>query len=110
MVSRWVVAPVWPRRGPGARLRVPCPPHVSGAAPDLSGPAPWDTRSKPSCPIRTISQRRRGRLLLDVDPGRRSDAAWSTRPHDLHLPVEPGVRDGRDALVRWAVLLEDVIP
>ena len=28
----------------------------------------------------------------------------------LNLPVEPGVRDGRDALVRWAVLLEDVIP
>ena len=30
--------------------------------------------------------------------------------HDLDLPVEPGVRDGRDALVRWAVLLEEVIP
>jgi hypothetical protein len=28
----------------------------------------------------------------------------------LGLPVEPGVRDGRDALVRWAVLLEDVLP
>jgi hypothetical protein len=26
------------------------------------------------------------------------------------LAVEPGIRDGRDALVRWAVLLEDVIP
>jgi hypothetical protein len=30
--------------------------------------------------------------------------------HDLNLPVEPGVRDGRNALVRWAVLLEEVIP
>jgi hypothetical protein len=29
---------------------------------------------------------------------------------DLNLPVEPGVRQGRDALVRWAVLLNDVIP
>jgi len=29
---------------------------------------------------------------------------------DLNLPVEPGVRDGRDALVRWAVLLQEVIP
>jgi hypothetical protein len=29
---------------------------------------------------------------------------------DLHLPVEPSVREGRDALVRWAVLLEAVIP
>ncbi len=28
---------------------------------------------------------------------------------DLHLPVEPGAREGRDALVRWAVLLEVVI-
>jgi hypothetical protein len=26
------------------------------------------------------------------------------------LPVESGVRDGRDALVRWAVLLEEVLP
>jgi hypothetical protein len=30
--------------------------------------------------------------------------------HDLNLPVEPGVRDGRNALVRWAVLLEEVLP
>jgi len=29
---------------------------------------------------------------------------------DLNLPVEPGVREGREALVRWAVLLEEVIP
>jgi hypothetical protein len=28
----------------------------------------------------------------------------------LHLPVEPGVREGREALVRWAELLEDVTP
>jgi hypothetical protein len=28
----------------------------------------------------------------------------------VNLPVEPGVRDGRDALIRWAVLLEEVIP
>jgi hypothetical protein len=28
----------------------------------------------------------------------------------LNVPVEPGVRHGRDALVRWAVLLEEVIP
>jgi hypothetical protein len=31
------------------------------------------------------------------------------KARDLHLPVEPGVREGRDALVRWAVLLEVVI-
>jgi hypothetical protein len=28
----------------------------------------------------------------------------------LNVPVEPGVREGRDALVRCAVLLEEVIP
>jgi Predicted membrane protein (DUF2207) len=28
----------------------------------------------------------------------------------VNLPVEPGVRDGRDALIRWAVLLDDVVP
>ena len=48
---------LWPRCGPAV---APWPALVflsafSGAAPDTSGPAPWDTRSKPSCPIRTIS-------------------------------------------------------
>jgi hypothetical protein len=28
----------------------------------------------------------------------------------LNLPVEPGVREGREALVRWAELLEEVSP
>jgi hypothetical protein len=28
----------------------------------------------------------------------------------LNLPVEPGVSDGREALVRWAQLLQDVAP
>jgi hypothetical protein len=28
----------------------------------------------------------------------------------LNLPVEPGVREGREALTRWAALLEDVTP
>ena len=29
---------------------------------------------------------------------------------ELKLPVEPGVREGREALARWAVLLGQVIP
>jgi hypothetical protein len=29
---------------------------------------------------------------------------------NLNLPVEPGVREGRDALARWAQLLQDVTP
>ena len=41
-------------------------------------------------------------------------AAEVSRPiheaRDLNLPVEPGVRDGRNALVRWAVLLQEVLP
>jgi hypothetical protein len=28
----------------------------------------------------------------------------------LNLPVEPGVREGREALARWAELLQDVTP
>ena len=94
---------------PGPRpARLPCPPHVSGAAPDTSGPAPWDTRSKPSCPTRTISQRA-GRLLLDVTQAAAEVSRLIHEACDLNLPVEPGVRDGRNALVRWAVLLQGVI-
>jgi hypothetical protein len=29
---------------------------------------------------------------------------------ELHLPVEPGVREGREALARWAGLLEEITP
>jgi hypothetical protein len=29
---------------------------------------------------------------------------------ELNLPVEPGVREGREALARWAGLLGQVIP
>jgi hypothetical protein len=54
--------------------------------------------------------RRRGRLLLDVTTAASEVSRLVHEAHDLHLPVESGVRDGRDALVRWAVLLEDVIP
>jgi hypothetical protein len=28
----------------------------------------------------------------------------------LNLPVEPGISEGREALVRWAQLLQDLIP
>jgi hypothetical protein len=54
--------------------------------------------------------RRRGRLVLDVTTAASEVSRLVHEAHDLHLPIEPGVRDGRDALVRWAVLLEDVIP
>lgn len=54
--------------------------------------------------------RRRSRLLLDVTTAAGEVSRLVHEARDLNLPVEPGVRDGRDALVRWAVLLEDVIP
>jgi hypothetical protein len=54
--------------------------------------------------------RRRGRLVLDVTTAAGEVSRLIHEAYDLHLPVEPGVRDGRDALVRWAVLLEEVVP
>jgi hypothetical protein len=56
-----------------------------------------------SCPITTISR-------ADVTHAAAEVSRLTHEAHDLNLPVEPGVRDGRDALVRWAVLLEGVIP
>jgi hypothetical protein len=56
------------------------------------------------------TSRRRGRLLLDVTQAAAEVSRLIHEAYDLNLPVEPGVRDGRDALVRWAVLLEEVIP
>jgi hypothetical protein len=54
--------------------------------------------------------RRRHALLVDVTQAASEVSRLIHEARDLHLPVEPGVREGRDALVRWAVLLEEVIP
>jgi hypothetical protein len=54
--------------------------------------------------------RRRHVLLVDVTQAASDVSRLVHEARDLNLPVEPRVRDGRDALVRWAVLLEDVIP
>jgi hypothetical protein len=54
--------------------------------------------------------RRRSRLLLDVTTAASEVSRLVHEAHDLHLPVEPGVRPGRDSLVRWAVLLQEVLP
>ena len=54
--------------------------------------------------------RRRHVLLVDVTQAAGEVSRLVHEARDLNLPVEPGVRDGRDALVRWAVLLEEVIP
>jgi hypothetical protein len=49
-------------------------------------------------------------LVLDVTQAAAEVSRLAREAYDLNLPVEPGVRDGRDALVRWAVLLQEVIP
>jgi hypothetical protein len=54
--------------------------------------------------------RRRGVLHLDVTQAAAEVSRLMHEARELHLPIEPGVRDGRDALVRWAVLLSEVIP
>jgi hypothetical protein len=49
-------------------------------------------------------------LVLDVTQAAAEVSRLVREAHDLNLPVEPGVRDGRNALVRWAFLLEEVLP
>jgi hypothetical protein len=54
--------------------------------------------------------RRRTLMLLDVTQAATEVSRLVHEARDLNLPVEPGVREGRDALVRWAVLLGEVLP
>jgi hypothetical protein len=53
---------------------------------------------------------RRRVLVLDVTQAAAEVSRLVHEAHDLNLPVEPGVRPGRDSLVRWAVLIEEVLP
>ena len=54
--------------------------------------------------------RRRRVLVLDVTQAAAEVLRLIHEAYDLNLPVESGVRDGRNALVRWAVLLAEVLP
>jgi hypothetical protein len=54
--------------------------------------------------------RRRRVLVLDVTQAAAEVSRLVHEAHVLNLPVEPGVREGRNALVRWAVFLEEVLP
>jgi hypothetical protein len=54
--------------------------------------------------------RRRHALLVDVTQAAGEVSRLVHEARDLNLPVEPGVREGRDALVRWAVLIEEILP
>ena len=53
---------------------------------------------------------RRPVLVLDATQAAVEPSRLVHEAPDLNLPVEPGVGDGRNALVRWAVLLEEVLP
>jgi hypothetical protein len=54
--------------------------------------------------------RRRRVLVLDVTQAAAEVSRLVHEARALNLPVEPGVRPGRDALVAWAVLLQEVLP
>jgi hypothetical protein len=54
--------------------------------------------------------RRRHALLVDVTQAASEVSRLIHEARDLNLPVEPSVREGRDALVRWAVLIEELLP
>jgi hypothetical protein len=54
--------------------------------------------------------RRRHVLLVDVTQVASEVSRLIHEARNINLPVEPGVREGRDALVRWAVLLEELLP
>jgi len=60
-------------------------------------------------PTEDITRRRRA-LLVDVTQAASEVSRLIHEAREINLPVEPGVREGRDALVRWAVLLDEVIP
>jgi hypothetical protein len=51
-----------------------------------------------------------GRLLPAVALAGAEVSRLVREAHDLNLAVEPGVREGRNALVRRAVLLKEVLP
>jgi hypothetical protein len=54
--------------------------------------------------------RRRHVLLVDVTQAASEVSRLIHEARNLNLPVEPGVREGRDALVRWVLLLNELIP
>jgi hypothetical protein len=53
---------------------------------------------------------RRRALRAEVDRFAQAVVGAVREAYVLHLPVEPGVREGREALTRWAALLDEVLP
>ena len=54
--------------------------------------------------------RRRHVLPVDLTQAASEVSRLIHEARGLNLPVEPGVHEGRDALVRWAVLAEVLLP
>ena len=54
--------------------------------------------------------RRRRVLVLDVTQAAAKVSELIHEARAVNMPIEPGVRERRDSLVRWAVLLEELIP
>jgi hypothetical protein len=97
------VAPPWPRGPPSCSC-----PHSAGPHP-MTRAGPMGHEELPLMPEENVTRRRHA-LLVDVTQAASEVSRLVHEARDLHLPVEPGVRDGRNALVRWAVLLEEVLP
>ena len=53
--------------------------------------------------------RRRRVVVPDLTQAASKVSRLIHEARDLNLPIEPGFRDGRNALVRWAVLLQEVL-
>ena len=49
-------------------------------------------------------------LVLDVTQAAAEVSNLIHEARAVNMPIEPGVREGRDSLVRWAVLLEELLP
>jgi hypothetical protein len=70
--------------------------------------APLHLTSRPAIASDVVSVRR-GLLTSGAAPAASEVSRLIDEARDLNLPVEPGVREGRDALVRWSVLLEELL-
>jgi hypothetical protein len=83
-----------------------CPPSHKWPRRRLQRPGAEDTRGSLLPDIDDIPRRRRV-LVLDVPQAAAEVSRLVHEAYDLNLP---GVRDGRNALVRWTVLLQEVLP
>jgi hypothetical protein len=104
--SSVVMCPRYALFGLVARLRLPLP-TFGGTAPDRAG-RPHGTRGATPHPKDDVTVA--GVCCWSMLPRRQRSQPPSHEARDLNLPVEPGVRQGRDALVRSTMLLQELLP